>query len=182
MNYIDVVFGIILIIAAIQGFRKGLIVGLASVAALVLGIWGAIKFSDWTAGFITDITGSQSKSLTTIAFIVTFIVIVILIHILAKLLENAAKAVALGFLDRLGGIIFGMLKFAVILSIFLLFFDPVDENIHILPAKQKAESKLYSPMKQLVPTIFPFIKFWNTEKETKSDEKTESPSPTIKKT
>jgi len=182
MNYIDLVLGIFLIIAAIQGFRKGLIVGLASLAALVLGIWGAIKFSDWTSGFITDITGSKSGGVVTIAFIVTFIVIVILIHILGKLLEKAAKAVALGFIDRLGGIIFGMLKFAVILSIFLLLFDPIDENVHILPAKQKAESKIYSPMKQLVPTIFPFIKFWKTDKETKTDDKAESSNAPIKKT
>lgn len=161
MNYIDLVFAIILIIAAIQGFRKGLIVELASLAALILGIWGAIKFSDWTAGFISDTFNYHSKNLTTIAFIVTFIVIVVAIHLLAKVLDRTVKAVALGFLNRLTGIIFGVLKTAVILSIFLLLFDTVDENVHILPSGQKAESKLYEPMKQLVPTIFPFIKLWD---------------------
>lgn len=167
MNYIDLVLGIILIIAAIQGFRKGFIVELASLAALVLGIWGAIKFSDWTADFITDTTHYHSEHLNTIAFVVTFIAIVILIHILGKVLDNAVKAVALGFLNRLAGIIFGVLKAAVILSIFLLLFDEIDENVHILPAKQKTESKVYSPMKQLVPTLFPFIKLWNSDDKTK---------------
>ena len=161
MNYIDLVLALILIIAAIQGFRKGLIVELASLAALVLGIWGAIKFSDWTASFINSTMGYHSKYLTTIAFIVTFIVIVIVIHILGKILDKTVKAVALGFLNRLAGIIFGVLKAAVILSIFLLLFDTVDENVHLLPATQKAESKMYTPMKQLVPTLFPFIKFWD---------------------
>ena len=73
MNYIDLVLGIILIIAAIQGFRKGFIVELASLAALVLGIWGAIKFSDWTAAFITRNTGFHSEHMSTIAFVLTFI-------------------------------------------------------------------------------------------------------------
>jgi membrane protein required for colicin V production len=165
MNYIDLVLGIILIIAAIQGFQKGFIVELASLAALILGIWGAIKFSDWTAGFITRSTGFHSESLSTIAFVVTFIAIVILIHILGKVLDNAVKAVALGFLNRLAGIIFGVLKTAVILSIILLLFESVDENVHILPEKQKADSKMYSPMKQLVPTLFPFIKLWDADKK-----------------
>ena len=164
MNYIDLILGIILIIAAFQGFRQGFIVELASLAALVLGIWGAIRFSDWTADFITDITGYHSEYLSTIAFVVTFIAIVILVHILGKVLDTTVKAVALGFLNRLAGIIFGVLKTAVILSILLLLFEPIDENVHILPTRQKAESKIYEPMKQLVPTLFPFIKLWDTNK------------------
>lgn len=176
MNYIDLVLGIILIIAAIQGFRKGFIVELASLAALILGIWGALKFSDWTAGFIANTMNYHSKHLGTIAFVVTFIAIVIIIHILGKVLDNAVKAVALGFLNRLAGIIFGVLKTAVILSIFLLLFDSIDENVHILPSVQKAESKVYIPMKQLVPTLFPFIKvefndIWNKELEKTPDPK-----------
>jgi len=169
MNYIDLVLGIILIIAAIQGFRKGFIVELASLAALILGIWGAIKFSDWTAGFITRTTGFHSDHMSTIAFLLTFIAIVILVHILGKVLDNTVKAVALGFLNRLAGIIFGVLKTAVILSIFLLLFDGIDENVHILPEKQKADSKMYSPMKQLVPTLFPFIKLWDADKNSNPD-------------
>lgn len=176
MNYIDLVLGIILIIAAIQGFRKGFIVELASLAALVLGIWGAIKFSDWTSGFIADTMNYHSQHLSTIAFVLTFIAIVIIIHILGKVLDNAVKAVALGFLNRLAGIIFGVLKAGVILSIFLLLFDSMDENVHILPSGQKTESKIYTPMKQLVPTLFPFIKLefnklWNKPDTNPADQK-----------
>jgi membrane protein required for colicin V production len=178
MNYIDLVLGILLIIAAIQGFRNGFIIELASLAALVLGIWGAIKFSDLTAEFITRHTGYHSEHLSTIAFVVTFIVIVILIHMMGKILDTIVKAVFLGFLNRLAGIIFGVLKAAVILSIILLLFDDIDENVHILPARQKEESKIYEPMKQLVPTLFPFIKLWNTndknnKEEAKPDQKPE---------
>jgi membrane protein required for colicin V production len=164
MNYIDIVFCVILIIAAIQGFRKGFVVEFASLAALVLGIWGAIKFSDWTAGYISRTFNYNPEYLSALAFLLTFVGIVILVHLLGKLLDNTVKAVALGFLNRLAGIIFGMLKTAVVLSILLLLFDPVDENVHILPTKQKTESKVYSPMKQLVPTLFPFIKLWNSDK------------------
>ncbi len=179
MNYIDLVLGILLIIAAIQGFRNGFIVEVASLAALVLGIWGAIKFSDWTAGFIADTMNYHSKNLTTIAFVITFIAIVVLIHILGKVLDSVVRAIALGFLNRLAGIIFGVIKTAVILSIFLLLFDSIDESVHILPSKQKTESKVYAPLKQLVPTLFPFIRLWNTDEKADPDEKYPDQKPEL---
>jgi membrane protein required for colicin V production len=81
------------------------------------------------------------------------------------MLDKMIKAVALGFLNRLAGVIFGILKTAVILSIFLLLFDAMDENVHLLPSSQKTESKIYEPMKQIVPKLFPFIKLWNWDEK-----------------
>ena len=48
MNYIDIILGLLLIFSAIGGFKNGLIAEIASLAALILGIWGAIHFSDNT--------------------------------------------------------------------------------------------------------------------------------------
>jgi membrane protein required for colicin V production len=108
--------------------------------------------------------------MTIIAFLLIFIVVVILVHMMGKMLDKVVKAVFLGFLNRLAGIIFGVLKTAVILSIFIILFDSIDENIHILPAKQKEQSKIYIPMKQVVSTLFPFIKFWDTDNGNKKEE------------
>lgn len=167
MNYIDLVLAILLLIAAVQGFRKGFIIEFASLAALILGIWGGIQFSDFSARLITKYTGYQSDYLMIIAFFVTFIIIVILIHIMGKMLDSIVKAAMLGFLNRLAGLIFGVLKIALILSILILLFDEIDENVHILPAQQKQESQIYTPMKQVVPTLLPFIKLWKIKEEDK---------------
>lgn len=179
MNYIDIVLSIFLIIAAVQGFRKGFIIEFASLAALILGIWGGIKFSNIVARFITDYTGYHSEYLSIIAFFITFILIVILIHMMGKMLDTIVKAALLGFLNRLAGVVFGVLKTALILSILLLLFDEVDENVHILPTQQKQESKIYAPMKQVVPTLLPFLKLWDIknhdqEKEIEPDLKSKT--------
>ena len=50
MNWIDLIIVIILIIAIVRGFTDGFVRELASLAALIFGIWGAIKFSSLTAG------------------------------------------------------------------------------------------------------------------------------------
>jgi membrane protein required for colicin V production len=46
-NYLDLVIALPIVLLAIMGFRKGLIKELASLAALVLGIYLAVVFSDF---------------------------------------------------------------------------------------------------------------------------------------
>ena len=52
MNYLDLIFCIPLIWGFWKGWQKGLIIELSMLAALLLGVWGGIKFSDYMAGVI----------------------------------------------------------------------------------------------------------------------------------
>ena len=49
MNWIDLIIVVILILSLVMGFINGFVKEVASLAALILGIWGAIKFSGFTA-------------------------------------------------------------------------------------------------------------------------------------
>lgn len=162
MNYIDIILGILLLLAAIRGFSKGLVAEVASLAALILGIWGAIRFSHLTADQLVNLFNFQSKYMGLISFFVTFILIVIAVQIIGNVVDKLVANLSLGFLNRLAGILFGVLKTALILSVVLIVFDEVDENVGILPSEKKAESQIYEPLKNLVPTIFPVLDFWNS--------------------
>ena len=170
MNYIDIILGILLLLSAIGGFKKGLIVELASLAALILGIWGAIKFSYITSKFLVDNFDWNWDHLNTVSFIVTFIIIVILVHIVAKTVTKLVETVMLGFVNKLAGLVFGFLKGAIILSIVLVVFDKINEDFNILSEKTKTESRIYEPLKNFAPSIFPFINFWDEENKSKNDE------------
>ena len=52
MNGFDILIAIILVWTAYKGFSKGFVSQAAAFAALLLGIFGAIKFSDYTASLI----------------------------------------------------------------------------------------------------------------------------------
>ena len=54
IEYLDIILAIPLIWGAFMGFKKGLILELASIVALVLGIYGAVKFSDLTADYLNS--------------------------------------------------------------------------------------------------------------------------------
>jgi membrane protein required for colicin V production len=52
MNFIDIILGLLLIFSAFGGFKHGLVAEVAYLAALILGIWGAIHFSGITTGLL----------------------------------------------------------------------------------------------------------------------------------
>ena len=168
MNYIDIVLAILLVLAAINGFRKGLIAELASLAALILGIWGAIEFSDVTSEFLVENFDLKSEHLNIISFIVTFVVIVILVHIVGGVVNKMVETVMLGFLNKLAGMVFGIVRAALILSVLLVVFDKIDEDIQILSPEAKGESRMYEPIRNLAPSLFPFIDIWDDTDKTES--------------
>lgn len=160
MNYIDIILVILLLLAAINGFRKGLIAEIASLAALILGIWGAIKFSYVTSEFLIENFDLKTDYLNIISFVVTFIVIVILVHIVGNVVNKLVDTVMLGFVNKLAGLVFGILRSALILSILLVVFNKIDEDMEILSPETKENSRMYEPIRSFAPTIFPFIDNW----------------------
>ncbi|MBW6537179.1 MAG: CvpA family protein [Mariniphaga sp.] len=171
MNYIDIILGLLLLFAAINGFRKGLISELASLAALILGIWGAIEFSYITSDFLTKNFNLETEYLNIISFIVTFIVIVILVHIVGSSVNKLIEVAMLGVMNKLAGLAFGIFRSALILSIILLVFNKIDKDVEIISQKAKTESRLYEPVRNLAPSIFPFIQNWVDSKDSENQEK-----------
>lgn len=161
MNYIDIVLVILLVAAAISGFKNGLIAEVVSLAALILGIWGAIEFSYVTSEFLIENLNLKTDHLGIISFVVTFVVIVILVHIVGNVVNKMVETMMMGFINKLAGLVFGVLKAALILSIVLLVFDFIDEDVKILPEKAKTESRIYAPIRDFAPSLLPFIDFWN---------------------
>lgn len=156
MNWLDIVLGLVLLGGIVSGYKNGIIGEVASLAALILGIWGAVKFSWWTANIITSL-GINSDYMHIISFIVTFIVIVILIHLLAQFLNKLLESLALGFVNRIAGMAVGIIKAALIVSVILVVIDALDENSRVIKESAKQESLFYEPIANIVPTILPFL-------------------------
>lgn len=157
MNYFDIVVGILLIFALVKGFKNGFIIEFASLAALVLGVFGAIKFSAFTQDWLVRYW--QNDYINIVAFFITFILIVIAVHMLAKLLDSLIKAVALGFVNRVLGAVFALLKYGFILSVLLSVLATFDRTWDLIPQKTRESSYLYQPLSDFAPKIFPYLNF-----------------------
>lgn len=158
MNYIDVMLIIPLLWGLYKGFSKGLIIEAASLIAFGLAVWGGIKFSDFLSGWMKDSLGWDSKYLPLISFAVIFIGVLILVFAVAKLAERLVKAVSLGFLNKLGGAVFGMLKFGLLMSMIIFFLEAINKSVSFIPDETKKNSLLYEPVQKTAPMIIPGLK------------------------
>jgi len=158
-NIFDLVAAILLVWSSYKGFSKGLISSAASLIALLIGIWGAVKFSGITSVYLSGVINVDKNVLGIIAFALTFILIVIGVHFVAKAVEGLARAVALGFINKIFGAVFGALKTAFIISVVLVFVNTINNNIHFLSDGFKKGSVLYKPLSNLAPAVFKYLDF-----------------------
>jgi len=157
MNWIDASIVIVLILSVIMGFIRGFVKEVAALAALILGIWGAIKFSDFTAAKLYDYFDMSGQYVGIIAFILTFMVILVVIHFIGMIVDKLVEAVALGFFNRLLGMVFGLIKSVLIMSVIFVVLNAIDEHKPFLPKERIEESMFYNPISDIAPAIFPII-------------------------
>jgi membrane protein required for colicin V production len=157
MNYIDILILIVIALGMIGGFINGLVKEVASFAALILGIWGAIRFSSLTAGKLYDYFDMSGKYIGVVSFIITFVIIVVIIHFIGLLVDKLVSAVALGFINRLLGIAFGFFKSILIMSVIFVVLNAIDTRRPFLPREKIEQSMLYNPISDIAPALFPII-------------------------
>lgn len=168
MNYFDLAIAIPLLWGLYKGFSKGLINSLATLAALVLGIVGAVKFSGITSVFLAKNLEIGTTYLPLVSFALTFIGIIIAIHFLARLIDKLLSAVALGGFNRIAGAIFGLAKYGFIVSVILIILNYIDRQTQFLPKEKKETSLLYKPVASFAPTIIPYIDLEKLKSEVQS--------------
>ena len=157
MSIIDIVLGALLLFGLIRGAMKGLFVEIASLCALVLGVFGAIHFSCFVADLLESKVDWDEKTMNIVAFATTFVIIVLAISLAGKALTKLADFAALGILNKLLGSVFGALKIGLILSVLLIVFNKLNKTLPFMEEDQLEESILYKPVKSLAPMIFPTL-------------------------
>jgi membrane protein required for colicin V production len=158
MNILDIIFLVPLLFALYRGFKKGMVYLIASLLALVLGIIGAMKFRPLFASLLDSIFTIDPEYINVISFAVAFVSIVIVVHVVAFFVEKLIKAVALNFLNRMLGMVFGVFITAFVISIILLPVNQVNAERQIIKPKHIQGSLLYKPLSSFAPAIFPYIK------------------------
>ncbi len=165
---IDIIVAALLVIAMIRGYQKGLIIALFSIIAFIIGLAAALKLSAVVAGYLKNHTSVSAKWLPFVSFIVVFLLTVLLVRWGGKLLEKSFQLVLLGWVNRLGGIIFYAALYLIILSVFLFYA----EKLHLLQPTAIRASETYPYLQPWGPKtidgfgrIIPLFKDMFTELE-----------------
>ena len=154
MNVIDIILAIALGFGFIKGFFKGFIVEIASLAALFLGLLGAVRFSGFVSDLLNEFFDWNPVAVQTGSYLIVFIIIVYLISVLAKALTKIISKASLGLFNKFLGALFGVLKWAILMSVALFFLGKLNTWVMIIDAKTIESSILYQPITELGEYLF----------------------------
>ena len=158
IGILDIILVIPLAWFTYKGFSKGLIIELATLIALLLGVYITGNFSFYTADYLREHFDFHSKYMSIISFTITFLGVVVLVMLFGKSLEKVVNLIMLKLVNKIAGAVFGLLKIAFFLSvlIFILTTFGIEENV--IDKKMQEKSYLYGPVKSIAPVIFPVVK------------------------
>ena len=117
MNWVDIVIAVVILISTIIGLRNGLIKVVLSLAGLIIGITLAGRYYLTLAGHLSFI--HQVAVANVVAFIIILVVVMMIASLIALILTKIVSAMMLGWLNRLGGAVFGFLEGAFLMAIAL---------------------------------------------------------------
>ncbi len=154
MSFLDIVLGLLIGYGLYKGLKNGIFVEIASLIALIAGIFGAIHFSYIAGNYLHQNMQWDERYINIAAFIITFIAIVLVVHLAGKFLTKIADFAMLGLLNKIAGAIFGALKVAVILGAILIFFERVNSSVDLVKSEAFENSVLYEPVKEIGAFVF----------------------------
>ena len=154
MNSLDLFIFVPIALGFVFGLFKGLVKELASLASIVLGIYGAKLLAPLVSSILVQTFEFSPKTAQPLSYLFVFVAIVIGLLMLAKMLDKVFDTMSLGGLNKLFGGVFGALKYAIIMSVLLNVFDAIDSRFSILKAETKENSTGYKPLMKLAPVLW----------------------------
>lgn len=151
MNVLDIILAVLLVVGAVNGFRKGIISQLCGLAGVLLGVWLGFKFGDrlgvWLGVEIGEIA----------SFVIIFIGAVLLATLAGRISAAILRATGLGILNRLGGMALSLVEYVLICSLLLGLFQKVNNATGWVEPKVVEESVLVEPVMKVSEFVFPYL-------------------------
>ena len=128
MNWLDIFILVALAVAALIGLKIGIIKAVLSLVGIIVGVILAGRFYAPLAEQLSFIPHAGVAKIA--AFGIILIGVMVIVFVLARLLKWAVSMMMLGWVNRLGGAIFGFLLgatfFGALLAAWLNFFGATE--------------------------------------------------------
>jgi membrane protein required for colicin V production len=155
MTVIDVLFIIPLLFFVIQGFRKGVIMELTTMIALIIAMIASLKLTFICLSYIPGLK-EKSPWVPYFAYIIVFICFYILVYAIGKQVHNLINSINLNIFNRIAGAALGACKIIFLFS-FLIWLT---EQIDVIPANIKEKSLSYKYFKDIAPAVVSLVSSW----------------------
>ncbi len=155
MNHVDIILAIPLAIGAIRGFARGFVMEAAALIGLIAGVFLAALIADIMGKIVAELSDWNVMTFKIITFVIIFVIVVVLINMVARFVEKLFKLTGLNLINRIAGIGAGIVKYAFVLSVVLIFFNYLNRNELLMSEKTQNDSLLYNKISGFVPAVLP---------------------------
>jgi membrane protein required for colicin V production len=176
MEIIDLVILIPLIYGAWKGYKKGFIMELFTILALLVGLYAAFHFSDKITEIIVGKTHEKPGYLPAVCFSLLFLAVGAMVYFGGKALEQVLKIAQLSMINKITGMLIGILKWGYLVGCIFVFIQSLDNDEKFITKKNKENALLYPAVTGLVSytipgvtntRLFDYMDSKETSKETK---------------
>ena len=144
--------------AIITGISKGFVAQIISLASLVIGVWAAFRFYTPLADVLGKYITTEPTILNVISFTLTVIVAVVLLNLLGRIITKVLEMAALGWANRLLGLAFALFKAALVVSLMIFLFKPLNAQFSLVKPELIDASVLFKTLDGFAMEVFPFLK------------------------
>lgn len=162
MAILDIILLLCFIPAIVTGISKGFVRQVIDLVAILAAAWAAFQFSKILGPWLGQYITLDPSILNVVSFVLIAIVVAVILHLIGSLITNAMKALSLGFVNRLLGLVFGVLKVALILGLLILLFETLNSSLQIVKPEATANAVVYNALKNAANAIFPILKSFVT--------------------
>ena len=120
---LDIIFAALIVFAVLKGYQRGLIIGLFSLVAVIIGLAAAMKLSVVMADYLGKAVNISNQWMPVISFAVVFLLVILLIRLGAKVIEKTVQMAMMGWLNRIGGIILFVVMYITVFSVLIFYAE-----------------------------------------------------------
>lgn len=146
---------VILALGAIMGWTQGALKQIAHMGGIIVGLIVACTTYRKFADFLTPSIGSSETTGQFIAFVLLVVLVPVACGIVASVLTKFLSIVHLGFLNRLGGVVVGVVTYCALLSFIFNIMDFIESEGGFSPDKLGERPELFYVVKHSAQGIVP---------------------------
>lgn len=158
MQTIDIIIAVLLVIGLISGLRDGLVKQVAGLAGLIGGLLLGRTFYMPLGEWIAQTFSISAEAAHITAFITILVIVPLLFSLVGWLVSKILSAICLGWINRLLGGLVGVLKFALLVGVFITGIEFFDKHDSFISEQKKMDSVLYYPIYDATSVFFDGVK------------------------
>ena len=157
MNWFDLVVLILMLIALVNGYRKGLIRQLVGLAIIILSAIFGGKLAAYILPELNRFLDLSPNLARVLSFLLAFAAIAIVISLIGNLIQKFVNIILLSFVNRLLGSFIAVGTLMFILSIILNLVLMLDKKENLISKEIKNESFFFERVEAVVPAVVPYL-------------------------